>query len=230
VSALVRMRLVRYLRTGRFLAPFIASLVVLGGFYGGGQAPAGEAYGVSALLLFPILAWQAKLLLDAEPDVQRRLAAVAVGSAVREQVAGLLAAVVAALPLVGLALVQPWGLAGIQVHPRPEDPTLASAVLVGLWAHLIIVAPAVVLGALASRAVTRSFGLGAVVLITGAVLSLVLGLGGSPAWWLVPPTLSVTRLAVHGFVPGPVATVSLHALLWVACAGAGYSRLRRLRA
>jgi hypothetical protein len=223
------MRLAGYLRTGRFLAPVMTSLVVLGGFYGGGQAPAGEAYGVSALLLFPVLAWQAKLLLDAEPDVQRRLAVVAVGSAVREQASGLLAAVVAAFPLVGLALVLPWGLAGIQVHPRPGEPALVSAVLVGLWAHLIVVGPAVVLGALASRAVTRSFGLGAVVLITGVVLSLVLGLRGSPAWWLAPPTLSVTRLAVHGFVPGHLVTVSLHALAWVACAVVGYSRVRRSR-
>jgi hypothetical protein len=207
----------------------MACLVVLGGFYGGGQAPAGEAYGVSALLLFPVLAWQAKLLLDAEPDVQRRLAVVAVSSAARERAAGLLAAVAAALPLVGLALVLPWALAGIQVHPRPGDPTLASGMLVGLWVHLVVVVPAVVLGALSSRAVTRSFGLGAVVLIAGAVLSIVLGLRGSPVWWLAPPTLSVTRLAVHGFVPGPVATVSLHALVWAACAVAGYSRIRRFR-
>jgi hypothetical protein len=229
MTALIRMRLVGYLRTGRVLAPLLTCLVVLGTLYGGGPAQAGEAYGVSAILLFPVLAWQTKLLLDAEPDVQRRLAAVALGSASREQAAGLLAAVAAALPLVAFALVLPWGLAGIQGPVRPEDPSLASGVAAGLWAHLVVVAPAVALGALASRAVTRSFGLGAMVLASGAVLSLVLGLHGSPMWWMVPPMLSVTRLATHGFVAAGVAAITVHALAWTTFAVAGYVRIRRLR-
>nr|WP_205862574.1 hypothetical protein [Planosporangium thailandense] len=223
------MRLAGYVRTGRFLAPLLTCLLVLGGFYGGGQAPAGEAYGVSALLLFPVFAWQTKLLLDAEPDVQRRLAVVALGSARRERAAGLLAAVVAALPLVVLALVLPWVLAGIQVHPHPGDPTLGSGIAVGLWAHLVVVAPAVALGGLASRAVTRAFGTGAVVLVCGVVVTLVLGLRGSPVWWLAPPALPVTRLAVRGFVLAEVAKLTAHAAVWTAAAVVGYSRVRRWR-
>ena len=78
--ALVRMRLAGFLRTGRALAPLLAGLVVLGILYGGGAARPAEAYGVSAVVLFPVLAWQTKILLDAEPDVQRRLARVAVGA------------------------------------------------------------------------------------------------------------------------------------------------------
>ncbi|TML21077.1 MAG: hypothetical protein E6G35_17980 [Actinobacteria bacterium] len=107
MRALVRMRLLAYLRTGRFIVPLITTLVLLGILYGGGQAPPAEAYGVSALLLFPVLAWQAKLLLDAEPDAQRRIAVSALGSPSREVAAGLSAAALAALPLILLALVLP---------------------------------------------------------------------------------------------------------------------------
>jgi hypothetical protein len=154
---------------------------------------------------------------------------VALGSASREQATGLLAAVAAALPLVGFALALPWAIAGIQLHPRPEEPSLTSGVSAGLWAHLVLVLPAVALGALASRAVTRSFGLGVMVVVAGAVLSLVLGLHGSPIWWMVPPMLSVTRMATHGFVVSGVAPITVHALAWTAFAVAGYVRVRRLR-
>src|SRR5882757_5769710 len=97
--ALIRMRLTGFVQTGRAIAPLLAALVVLSILYGGGQAQAGEAYGVSAAVLFVVLAWQTKVLLDVEPDVQRRMGRVAVGTA-REIAAGLLAAIVAGLPLV----------------------------------------------------------------------------------------------------------------------------------
>jgi hypothetical protein len=230
VIALVRMRVYGYVRTGRILAPLLACLVMLGTLYGGGAAQAGEAYGVSALLLFPILAWQTKLLLDAEPDVQRRLARVAVGSAGRELAAGLVAAIVVAIPLVAFALVLPWAIGGVQGPVHPEDPSLGSGVAAGLWAHLIVIPPAVALGAWASRAMTRSFGTGAMVLVGGAVLTIVLGLRGSPLGWVAPPMMPVTRLATHGFVLSGVASISVHALLWTAAAVAAYAWVRRTRA
>ena len=92
VTALVLMRLAGFIRTGRFIPPLIAALVLLGILYGGGQAHIAEAYGVSALMMFPILAWQTKLLLDTEPDVQRRLALVALRSRWREAFGGMFAA------------------------------------------------------------------------------------------------------------------------------------------
>jgi hypothetical protein len=230
VTALIRMRLAGYVRTGRFLAPLLGTLVVLGTLYGGGRAQAGEAYGVSALVLFPVLAWQTKLLLDAEPDVQRRLAAVAVGSPRREQTAGLVAAVLAAVPLIAIAMVLPWLVAGIQGPTLPGDPSLMAGMLIGFWAHVVIVAPAVALGALASRAVTRSFGLGAMVLVAGAVLTLVFGLRGSPLWWLVPPTMSITRLSTRAVLGAGVAANTFEALVWTAVAVALYTRIRRVRA
>ena len=230
MTALIRMRLTAYVRTGRMLAPLLAALVTLGVLYGGGGEPAGEAYGVSALVLFPVLAWQTKLLLDGEPDVQRRLALVTIGSAVREQAAGLVAATLAAVPVVALAMLAPWVLSAIAVPTRPDDVPLLSGLSVGVWAHLVVVPPAVALGALASRAVTRTFGLGATVLVAGAVLTLVLGLHGSPLWWAVPPMMAVTRQGTAGFEPVPVILVSAETAVWTAVAALGYHRIRRARA
>ena len=229
MTTLIRMRLGGFLRTGRVVAPLLAGLVVLGMLYGGGPSQAGEAYGVSAVLLFPVLAWQTKLLLDVEPDVQRRLARVAVGSTGRDLAAGMLAAVAAAVPLVVLAMALPWAIGGLQGPTRPEDPALLSGISAGVWAHLLVVAPAVVLGALASRAVTRTIGMGVMVLVGGAVLMVVLGLRGSPLWWVAPPLMAITRLTVRGFVPTGVVLVSLHALVWTVVALAGYAQVRRVR-
>ncbi|MFD0817358.1 hypothetical protein ACFQ0D_03280 [Micromonospora zhanjiangensis] len=98
------MRLTGFVRTGRVLAPLLAGLLVIGVLNGGGRSQAAEAYAVSSVVLFPVLAWQAKLLLDIEPDVQRRLAVVTVGRR-REALAGLLAATVVGLVPVLLGLV-----------------------------------------------------------------------------------------------------------------------------
>ena len=64
--ALIGMRLFAFTRTGRALAPLVGVLVVLSILYGGGKAQAGEAYGVSAAILFGVLAWQTKKFLEIE--------------------------------------------------------------------------------------------------------------------------------------------------------------------
>src|SRR5258706_9714022 len=108
MTALVRMRLAGFVQTGGAAAPLLAALVVLAILYGGGKAQASEAYGVSAAILFAVLAWQTKILLDVEPDVQRRLGRVAAGGAGRGIAAGVIASVLAGLPLVVIALILPW--------------------------------------------------------------------------------------------------------------------------
>jgi hypothetical protein len=87
----------------------------------------------------------------------------------------------------------------------------------------------VAVGALASRAITRTFGLGAAVLVSGGVLTLVLGLHGSPLWWLVPPVMAVTRQGTAGFEPVRVALISAGTLAWTAVAAVVYARIRRVR-
>ncbi len=229
MTALVRMRLRGYAVTGRALAPLLAGLVVLGTLYGGGRSQAGEAYGFSAVVLIPVLAWQTKMLLDAEPDVQRRLGAVALGCARREISCGLAAAVAAALPVVALALIVPWTLDGITGPQHPGDQSLGVGIALGLWAHLLLVPPAVALGALASRAVTRTAGNGVTVLAVGAVCAIILGLQGSPAPWLAPPAMAAARLATDGAGWLALLGVTGWGLAWSAVALAGYFVLRHRR-
>ena len=229
MTALFRMRLIGFVRTGRALPPLLAGLVVLGILYGGGQAQAGEAYGVSAVVLFPVLAWQAKLVLDAEPDVQRRLALVAVGSRLREATAGLLAAAAAGLVTVLLALVLPWLLGGVRA-PRAGEPALVEGLALGLWAHLLVLPAAVALGALASRAATGGTLYGIAVLAVGVVGGIVLGLKGSVAPWLAPPMMATARATTAGAGVTVVAALTGWALAWSAAVLAGYGWLRRRRA
>jgi hypothetical protein len=222
------MRLTGYARTGRPVAPLLAALVVLGVLYGGGRAQAGEAYGVSAVVLFPVLAWQTKLLLDAEPDVQRRLVLVSVGR-VGEIGAALRAGPAAALPVIALAVVAPWLIGGVTGPVRTGDPSLAVQLLVGGWAHLLAVPAAVAVGALASRAVTRGAAYGVTVLAVGVVGTLVLGLRGSAVPWLVPPLLAAARAAGEP-AAADLLRVTAHAIAWTAATVAGYTWLRRARA
>ncbi|MGS2613670.1 hypothetical protein ACVCAH_03945 [Micromonospora sp. LZ34] len=225
--ALARLRLAGFLRTGRALAPVLAGLVALGVLYGGGRAQPAEAYGVSAAVLFPVLAWQTKVLLDVEPDGQRRLARVLAG--VRgEEAAGLLAASVAAFGTVAVALVFPWLVGGVTGPVEPGDRSVVVGVTLGAWAHLLVV-PAAALGALASRASTGSAGYSVAVLAVGGVGAVVLGLTGSVAPWLAPPVMATAR-AVAGDLSLPTgAALTGWAAAWSAVALAGYSWRRRSR-
>jgi hypothetical protein len=223
MTALVLMRLAGFIRTGRFIPPLIAALVLLGILYGGGQAGIAEAYGVSALMMFPILAWQTKLLLDTEPDVQRRLALVALRSRSREAIGGMSAAALVAVPVVLIALALPWIVDAL----TPVD--VGNGLLLGLWAHAIVVPPALALGALSSRVVAGTPGRAAAILAGGIVLALVLGLHSSPVPWLAPPLISSAHALAQG--AGSVAVVGLTAwaLVWSTAVLAGYGWLRRTR-
>lgn len=225
MSALVAMRLAGFVRSGRALAPLIVVLVELGILYGGGASPAGVAYGYSAAALFPVLAWLTKLLLDAEPDVQRRLARLSVGPA-REALSGMLAAVLLALVVCALAMGAPWLFHGIDTHVA-----LGRGIALGVLAHLLAVPPAVALGALASRAVTGNVRTGVTVLVVAAVLVVVLGLRGSFAPWLVPPVMAMARLLTDNPAPatGALALLAGWAVAWCVVAFAGYGWLRRAR-
>jgi hypothetical protein len=227
VTALARMRLEGYVRSGRVLAAAMAALVVLGVAYGGGAAPAGEAYGYSAAVLFPVLAAQAQLLLNTEPDVQRRLSVVAVGGLRREMLAGAVAAVVASLVVVAVALVVPWPIGGITGPRSSDDPSLLIGFAAGIWANLLLVLPAVALGALASRAAVGSTGIGLAVLASGCVLGYVVGVRDSVVWWLGPPLLPTARATVDGLDVAAMLGYTAQSLLWSAAAAAAYVWLRR---
>jgi hypothetical protein len=223
MTALILMRLSGFIRTGRFIPPLISALVLLGILYGGGQAVIAEAYGVSALLMFPVLAWQTKLLLDTEPDVQRRMALVALRSRSREAVGGMLAAAIVAVPIVLIAMALPWIVDAL----KPVD--VGSGLLLGLWAHLIVIPPALALGGLSSRVVAGTAGRAAAILTGGLILALVLGLRSSPAPWLAPPLISVAHTLAQGATGAPLVGLTAWALVWATVALAGYGWLRRAR-
>ena len=232
MNALVRMRLTAFVRSGRALAPVIAGLVVLGVIHGGGPSQAAPAYGYSAIMLFPVLAWAAKLVLDAEPDVQRRLARLTVGAR-REAAAGVLAAVLVGLTFCAVAMLAPWPLGAIRgPSPGTAEPALATGVALGVLAHLLALPAAVALGALASRAVTRTVRNGVTVLVVGSVLAIVLGLSGSVVPWVAPPLMATARALAALTVPsaGTLAQLAAWAVAWCAAALAGYAHLRRRRA
>jgi hypothetical protein len=231
MTALVRMRLAGFVRSGRALAPIILGLVVLSVIYGGGASQAGPAFGYSAVLLFPVLAWQTKLVLDAEPDVQRRLARLSVGAG-REAAAGVLAAALLGLAFCFVAMLAPWPFHAIRGPlPGTAEPSLAAGVALGVLAHLLALAAALGLGALASRAVTRTVRNGLTVLVVGAVLVVVLGLSGSIAPWLVPPVMATARALNAGPLPsgGTFLLLTAWAAAWCVVVLGGYRRLRRRR-
>ncbi len=225
MTALVRMRLLAYVRTQVAFAPLLAALVVLGIFYGGGQASPTEAYGMSAVILFPVLAWQVKILLDVEPEVQRHIAATAIGSRAREVTAGLVAASITAAPTIIAGMLLPWLVNGVTMHKSPVS--LSVVLLSGLWAHLVAVPGALALGALASRAISRSAGISAAILVAGFTLTVAIGLSAVP--WLAPPLMPVSRAIVPGVHAAKLATLTVWAVVWAATVLFGYIRLRRTR-
>jgi hypothetical protein len=138
--------------------------------------------------------------------------------------AGLVAAALAALPFIVLALGLPWLFGAISsVHA-------GSALALGPWAHLLAVPPALALGGLSSRVLTRSAGRGAAVLASGVVLAFVLGLHGSPVPWLAPPLVATARTLAGDAALPTLLGLTCWALLWSAAAVAGYGWLRRSRA
>ena len=227
VAALTGVRVGAYARSRRALAPTIATLALLSIIHAGGAAPMSEAYGVSALVLLPVLAWQTKLILDGEPDTQRMLAVTAVGGRGRELVAGLLAAGASAVFTIAVGLVVPW-LLGAVARPASGADLLAGLGY-GLWIHALAAITGLAIGAWASRAVGRDQGRATLTLVGGVVLVLALGSGAAdPLGWLVPRLTAIVRADNQGD-PTDALLLTLHALVLAALALAGYSRTRLTR-
>ncbi|WP_328518268.1 hypothetical protein [Actinoplanes sandaracinus] len=131
-----------------------------------------------------------------------------------------------------LAMLAPWPFGGIRPpEPGSAEPGLGTGVLLGVVAHGLAVVAAVALGALAGRAVTRRVLPGVTVLVSGSILTIVLGLRDSIAPWLAPPVMSTARALGEGAVPaaGTLALLTGWTVLWCAAVLALYARLRRGR-
>jgi hypothetical protein len=224
LAALTGTRVGAYTRSRRALAPTIATLALLGIIHAGGAAPMSEAYGVSALVLLPVLAWQTKLVLDGEPDTQRMLAVTAVGGRGREVSSGLLAALAPAVFTIAVGLVVPW-LVGAIEHPKSGADLLAGLGY-GVWIHALAAITGLAIGAWASRAVGRDQGRATLTLVGGVVLVLALGSGAAdPLGWLVPRLTAIVRADNQGH-PADALLLTAHALALVTLALAGYCRTR----
>jgi hypothetical protein len=221
---LARTRISGYTRSRRALAPTIATLGLLAVIHAGGQAPMSEAYGVSALILLPVLAWQAKLVLDLEPDTQRLLATTTVGGARRELAAGLIAGAAPALFTIGAGLAVPWIFTAIEAPDSFGD--LLIGLVYGVWIHALSAVTGLAIGAWASRAISRDLGRATLTLVIGVVLVLALGSGrAGPVGWLVPRLTASVRAGYTDSV-GAAVLFTVHATCWVALVLVGYARSR----
>jgi hypothetical protein len=225
MTALVRMRVAAFIGSGRVVAPAILSLAILGILHGGGASPAASAYGYSATVFFPVLAWMTKLILDTEPDVQRRLSRIAVGPR-RELTAGLLAAATCGLVLCAFTMAAPLLVGAI------TGPNLPGGILLGVLAHLLSLAAALALGALSSRVVAGTLAKGLMILVGGAILTIVFGLSNSIAPWLAPPVMATARALNGDTLPDVTRILQLVAwtAAWCLVTLAAYTRLRTRRA
>jgi hypothetical protein len=221
--ALAWMRLRGYVRSQRALGPALAAVALLGIAYAGGPSSAKQAYGFSAAVLLAAYAWSAKSLLDLEPDEQRLIARASVGSARRELAAGLLAALVATLPIVVLAALLPTVFGFVNADGPAE---LTRAVVLGFWCHGMAALCGTGIGALASRAVTTSIGWAVLILAGSPVLVLILGSRDSFVRWLVPPVLGPADAEQWP----ALLLVTVVMLAWIAGLVGGYAALRRTRA
>jgi chromate transport protein ChrA len=148
---------------------------------------------------------------------------VALRSRRREAVGGMTAAAIVAVPVVLIAMALPWIVDAV----KPVD--VGSGVLLGLWAHAIVIPPALALGALSSRVIAGTPGRAAAILAGGIVLALVLGMRSSPIPWLAPPLISTAHTLAQGARGAPLLGLTTWALLWSAVVLTGYGWLRRTR-
>lgn len=223
--ALARFQLEGYVRSLRALYPLIAvallCLILLAGGPGGpnGLKLATLGFADTAAFLFPIGAWATRALLDTEPDVQRQLSVVAVGSRTSSALASLLAGyamtLVLSAALIALPIVQ-----GLQVGLSGRT------IGYGILLHLLVAAAATAFGACTSRVIMPSPALSTLALLGVPPLLLVLGTG--PLSWLSVPMIGWLRAAQHG--PGGFASAlpgtALHLVLWTGVIGTLGTALR----
>lgn len=227
VAALARMRFSGYARSQRMLAPVLATLVVIYVVHNGNPAPPGEAFAFSAMALFGILAWQSKLAFDTEPDAQRQLSYLAVGSAQAEVRAGLMAAAITAVPTVLVAVLVPLALGALDTESFPGGAM--GALALGVWVHVLAAVPAVAVGAIASRPITVTRGWGVAMLAGATVVILVLALPDVRiVRWLVPQLMGPSKAADAGDVLyGAIVTV--HTIVWAVAVIGVYVLIRHRR-
>lgn len=194
VVAAARFQLGGFVRSHRVVPPAIAILMALLLLHASRDQPPLSYYANAAGVLFPLLAWSTKALLDTEPEIQRELTALAVGGARRHAVSGLLAsaAFVAGVSTVSLLVPIVFGNT-----PRVRN----TDVLLGALLHLVVCAAAVTIGTVASGWTMRAPLIALGILFTGCLGSFLLGLQRFAVLpLLAPPVVRALRSAYQGDV------------------------------
>ncbi|TDC45460.1 hypothetical protein E1281_30320 [Actinomadura sp. KC345] len=226
--ALVRFQIAGYVRSLRVLAPLIViALVVVLVLVQGPSGPdaAGLAVGTLAdvaAFMFPLWAWAARALLDAQPDEQRLLTATAARRPSMPAWAGLLAAYGVNLCLGLVALAAPL----IQAI---QSGSPGRAILAGCALNLLAAVPATLVGAWTSRALIPSPGISLLALLSAVTVLVLLGIGRFA--WLSVPMIEWLRAAHAGpsaFLSG-FPSLALHLALWSAVVGTAYMAAVRHR-
>ncbi|NUR83144.1 MAG: hypothetical protein HOY71_03545, partial [Nonomuraea sp.] len=205
--ALAAFRVAAYVRSHRVYQALVPILAMLAIVYAS-RAPRGvemAALTDSAVLIVPFLAWSARGVLDTEPDEQRVISATSVGGALRENAAGLLAALVTGTAFAALSLVAGFFL-GLSSTP-PASVTVAAVVL-----HVLSVVTGVTLGALTSRAILPSPAMSIMGLLLGFLFMLVVSM--TPVYWLTVPLTAWMRAASAGDLPDRLPLLGGVALGW----------------
>ena len=169
--ALSRYQLADYLRSLRWLPPLLAYLVVVGLVYSLDAGPAVPAYGVTALVMFPVTAWMTRVLFTTEDPVAREITAATARGQLRVQGALLVSAATATLPLVALAV----GWAGVANHRNIHD---WHTWLGGAGIHLVLGLLGVGLGALLAPPILNHSGAAVLGIVGITLLSIIIR--GSP--------------------------------------------------
>ncbi|OLT10720.1 hypothetical protein BJF78_05330 [Pseudonocardia sp. CNS-139] len=198
------------LRSQRWLLPVLAYGAVLGVLYGGDPGPAPGVWPATAFALYPLAAWLALVVANAEAPEQRPVTAVSAGGYGRVAAGTALVALAGGLVMAQLPVLVPLVV--------PRHPYPAALVLTGLVAHLAAAAAGTAVGLVCARPFVRrigwSFCLGVAIVTVTAVQP-----------WLPPVGTAVGAIVDGG--PPPVASALLAVVLAGAAAAAGWAVERR---
>lgn len=201
VLALALSRLRGALPARVLLAPVVLLVAVQLIGLSGAPQPAPVLLVTSACFALPALAWLARQVLDAEPDDQVLLSQLAVGGAVRETAAGLLAAYGLCGPLAA-------GCAWAALLRVDADGVPARVLTDGTALALLTALAAVGVGALATRALAGRGAGPVVVLVTAPVLVAVLSISRDPLVTALVPRLGTAVRLTQDPAPGVTAADS----------------------
>ncbi|MEV1295621.1 hypothetical protein [Pseudonocardia sp. NPDC049635] len=158
-------------RSERFIAPAVLYVAVVAFLFAGDPAPLPEPWAASALLLYPVGAWFAHALAEAEDDVARTVTLSAAGGPL-PVAAGVLLAATAGIAALGLVAVV-WGVVAAW------GTATTGGLLDGMLAHLACGITGAAVGSVFARPLFRSEGVALVAALTFLVVT------GTSAW--LPP-------------------------------------------